>query len=73
MQWHKLSIPPIWVQRGDLPHSGDVCRTPSADLEKSHQGFEIMHPYQYGIKRGSMVCGVQPGWSGGHPHHYGDQ
>ena len=45
---------PIWDaigNRGDLPHSGDVCRTPSADLGKSGQGFAIMHSYQYGVKR----------------------
>ena len=59
--------------KGDLPHSGDVCRTPSADLGKSCWGFAIMHPCQYGVKRGSMVCGVQPGWLGGHPHYNGDQ
>ena len=38
--------------KGDLPHSGDVYRTPSADLGKSRWGFAIMHPYQYGVKRG---------------------
>ena len=36
---------------GDLPHLGDVCQTPSADLGKSRRGFAIMHPYQYGVKR----------------------
>ena len=41
-----------WVTRGDLPHLGDVCQTPSADLGKSRQGFAIMHPYQYGVKGG---------------------
>ena len=42
--------------KGDLPHSGDVCRTP-ADLGKSCWGFAIMHPYQYGVKKG--INGVQ--------------
>ena len=37
--------------KGDLPHSGVVCRTP-ADLGKSYRGFAIMRPYQYGVKRG---------------------
>ena len=43
--------------KGDLPHSGDVCRTPSADLGKSHWGFAIMHPSQYGVK-GDKWCAV---------------
>ena len=38
--------------QGDLPHARDVCRTPSADLGKSHWDFAIIHPYQYGVKRG---------------------
>ena len=56
-QWHKLSVHPIWAQKGDLPHSGDVCRAPSADLGKSHLGFAIMHLYQHGVK-GDEWCVV---------------
>ena len=45
----------IWDATGnrwDLPHLGDVCQTPFADLEKSHRGFAIIHPYQKWGKKG---------------------
>ena len=35
---------------GDSPSLGDVCRTPSADLGKSHQGFAIKHSSNMGVK-----------------------
>ena len=41
--------------KGHLPHSGDVCWAPPADLGKSHWGLAIMHPYQFGVKWGSMT------------------
>ena len=34
--------------KGHLPHSGDVCWAPPADLGKSRWGLAIMHPYQMG-------------------------
>ena len=40
--------------KGHLPHSGDVCWAP-ADLGKSRWGLAIMHPYQFGVKWGSMT------------------
>ena len=41
--------------KGHLPHSGDVCWAPPADLGKSLWGLAIMHPYQIGVKWGSMA------------------
>ena len=41
--------------KGYLPHSGDVCWAPPADLGKSRWGLAIMHPYQFGVKWGSMA------------------
>ena len=35
---------------GDSPCLGDVCRTPSADLGKSHRGFAIKHSSNMGVK-----------------------
>ena len=43
--------------KGNLPHSGDVCWAPSADLRKSHRGLAIMHPHQPGVK-GDKWCAV---------------
>ena len=46
--------------KGDLPHSGDVCWAPSADLGKSHRGLAIMHPQQHGVKwdKWCAVCNL---------------
>ena len=33
----------------------DVCWAPPADLGKSRWGLAIMHPYQFGVKWGSMT------------------
>ena len=33
----------------------DVCWAPPADLGKSRWGLAIMHPYQFGVKWGSMA------------------
>ena len=41
--------------KGHLPRSGDVCWAPPADLGKSRWGLAIMHPYQFGVKWGSMT------------------
>ena len=41
--------------KGHLPRSGDVCWVPPADLGKPHWGLAIMHPYQFGVKWGSMT------------------
>ena len=38
--------------KGHLPHSGDVCWAPPADLGKSRWGLAIMHPWQFGVKMG---------------------
>ena len=43
---------------------GDVCRTPSADLEKSRQGFAIKHSSNMGVKghlpHSGDVCWAPP-------------
>ena len=41
--------------KGHLPHSGDVCWAPPADLGKSRWGLAIMHPWQFGVKWGSIA------------------
>ena len=41
--------------KGHLPHSGDACWAPPADLGKSHWGLAIMHPWQFGVKWESMA------------------
>ena len=33
----------------------DVCWAPPADLGKSRWGLAIMHPYQFGVKWGSIA------------------
>ena len=49
---------------GDSPCLGDVCRTPSADLGKSHWGFAIKHSSNMGVKgylpRSGDVCWAPP-------------
>ena len=49
---------------GDSPCLGDVCRTPSADLGKSHQGFAIKHSSNMGVKghlpHSGDVCWAPP-------------
>ena len=40
----------------------DVCWAPPADLGKSHWGLAIMHPYQFGVKWGSMAGLHQLSW-----------
>ena len=50
VQWHELHIPPIWVQKGGSSDLGNVRRTPSADLGKSHWGFAIKHSSNMGVK-----------------------
>ena len=41
--------------KGHLPHSGDVCWAPPADLGKSRWGWQSWHPYQFGVKWGSIA------------------
>ena len=41
--------------KGYLSHLGDVCWALPADLGKSHWGLAIMHPWQSGVKWGSMA------------------
>ena len=36
--------------KGHLPHSGDVCWAPPADLGKSRWGFAIKHSSNMGVK-----------------------
>ena len=49
---------------GDSPYLGDVCRTPSADLGKSHRGFAIKHSSNMGVKgylpHSGDVCWAPP-------------
>ena len=50
----------IW----DSPYLGEVCRTPSADLGKSRQGFAIKHSSNMGVKghlpHSGDVCWAPP-------------
>ena len=48
--------------KGHLPHSGDVCWAPPADLGKSRWGLAIMHPWQFGVKWGSIAGLHQLSW-----------
>ena len=38
------------TQKGGSPGLGNVCRTPSADLGKSHRGFATKHSSNMGVK-----------------------
>ena len=38
------------TQKGGSPGLGNVCRTPSADLGKSRQGFATKHSSNMGVK-----------------------